>query len=160
MTDTAILLWRHYGWSKELFFKELKGTLGFHHYRFVQFTKVAGWAQACLAAFGYLEWYRARQLARRDLGAEAQRWWSWQRTHGLRLAVVPEAEEQDLAQLYRLSGTPSGRKKLRRGLREALPLASISTVLNSPTIFAGVGPAGQANRRHRSLLPNQGIGVG
>src|SRR5262249_16296406 len=39
-------------------------------------------------------------------------------------------------------------------------LASISTVLSSPTIFRGVGPSGQANRRTRSLLPNQGMAVG
>jgi transposase len=39
-------------------------------------------------------------------------------------------------------------------------LASISTVLSSPTIFRGVGPADQANRRNRSLLPNQGMAVG
>jgi Transposase DDE domain len=108
-------------WQVELFFKELKGTLGFHRYRFREFAKVENWAQACLVAFVYLEWYRARQLRRRDLRAERKRWWRWQRCHGLSLAACQAAEEYDLARLYRLAGTPSGRRKLRKCLREALP---------------------------------------
>ena len=108
-------------WQVELFFKELKGTLGFHRYRFREFPKVENWAQACLVAFVYLEWYRARQLARRDLAAEAKGWWRWQRSYGLSLAVGQATEEQDLARLYRLAGTPTGRRKLRKCLREALP---------------------------------------
>jgi hypothetical protein len=108
-------------WQIELFFKELKSTLGFACYRFREFTKVENWAQACLVAFVFLEWYRARQLARRDLTEERQRWWRWQRSYGLSLAVGQAAEEHDLAQRYRLSGTPTGRRKLRRCLREALP---------------------------------------
>jgi Transposase DDE domain len=108
-------------WQIELFFKELKSTLGFHRYRFRKFVRVENWAQACLVAFCYLEWYRAQQLARRDLPEERQRWWRWQRSYGLSLAVGQAAEEHDLAQLYRLSGTPTGRRKLRRCLRDALP---------------------------------------
>ncbi len=109
-------------WQIELFFKELKGTFGLAQYRFVQFAKVANWVQACLAAFCYLEWYRARQLRRRDLAEKERDWWVWQRSHGLRLAVVQEAEERELAELYRQTGTPGGRKRLRRCLRTALPL--------------------------------------
>lgn len=108
-------------WQIELFFKELKGTLGFHRYRFREFGKVENWAQACLVAFVYLEWYRACQLARRDLAEQRQRWWRWQRSHGLSLAVSQAAEEEDLGRLYRLAGTPTGQRKLRRCLREALP---------------------------------------
>jgi hypothetical protein len=109
-------------WQIELFFKELKETLGFDQYRFRQFVKVEGWVQACLAAFCYLEWYRARQLTRRDLPDKERAWWAWQRSHGVRQAVLQEAEELELAQLYRQTGTPSGRKQLRRCLRAALPL--------------------------------------
>jgi len=108
-------------WQIELFFKELKGTLGFHRYRFREFTKVENWAQACLVAFVYLEWYRARQLGRRDLAEERKGWWRWQRSYGLSLAVSQAAEEDDLARLYRLAGTASGQRRLRRCLREALP---------------------------------------
>jgi hypothetical protein len=109
-------------WQIELFFKELKSTLGLHRYRFRQFVKVENWVQSCLVTFAYLEWSRARELARRDLAEEDQRWWRWQRSHGLSLAVAQQAEEQDLAQLYRWSATPTGRRKLRRALRQAVPL--------------------------------------
>lgn len=109
-------------WQIELFFKEVKGTLGLHRYRFRRFVKAENWVQVCLVAFVYLEWYRALQLARRDLSEEEKRWWSWQRSYGLCRALMRRAEESDLAQLYRLSGTPTGRKKLRRSLRQALPL--------------------------------------
>ncbi len=108
-------------WHIELVFKELKGTLGFQHYRFRQFAKVASWAQACLVAFCYLEWYRAQQLRRPDLPAERKQWWRWQRCYGLSLAVGQASEEHDLACLYRLVGTTSGRRKLRKCLRAALP---------------------------------------
>ena len=100
----------------------MQETFGFDQYRFRKFAKVEGWVQACLAAFCYLEWYRARQLARGELSAKERAWWAWQRSHGLRLAVVQQAEEQELAQLYRQTGTPWGRKQLRRCLRAALPL--------------------------------------
>src|SRR5262249_48006117 len=98
-------------WQIELFFKELKSTLAFHRYRLRQFTKVENWAQACLVAFCYLEWYRAQQLARRELPAERRGWWRWQRSHGLSLAVSEAAEDEDLSRLYRLAGTPSGQRK-------------------------------------------------
>lgn len=108
-------------WQIELFFKELKGTLGLHRYRFRRFVQVENWVQACLVAFCYLEWYRARQLRRVDLPEERKRWWRWQRSHGLGLAVGQAAEEYDLGRLYRLAGTPTGRRELRRCLRAALP---------------------------------------
>jgi hypothetical protein len=108
-------------WQIELFFKELKSTLGLHQYRFRQFRKVEAWVQACLIAFVYLEWYRARQLRQRDLSAEQRRWWQGQRTYGLCLAVRLAAEDHDLTQLFRWSGTKTGRKKLRKCLRAALP---------------------------------------
>jgi hypothetical protein len=109
-------------WQIELFFKELKSTLGLHQYRFRRFRKVEAWVQACLVAFVYLEWYRARQLRQRDLGAEQRRWWQWQRTYGLCTAVRQAAEDHDLTALFRWSGTKTGRKKLRKQLRAALPL--------------------------------------
>ena len=47
-------------WQIELFFKELKSTLGFHHYRFKEFEKVETWVTLCLLTFVYLEWIRAQ----------------------------------------------------------------------------------------------------
>jgi hypothetical protein len=108
-------------WQVELFFKELKSTLGFHRYRFRRFAKVEGWVQGCLVAFCYLEWYRAQQLARPDLAEPDKRWWRDQRSFGLALAVAEQAQENDLAQLFRWSATRTGRRKLRRCLRQALP---------------------------------------
>ena len=74
-------------WQIELFFKELKSTLGFHQYQFRRFEAVEGWAELALTAFLYLEWYRVQQLARRDLSDEEKRWWRHQRTYGLCQAV-------------------------------------------------------------------------
>ena len=108
-------------WQIELFFKELKSTLGLHQYRFRCFRKVEAWVQACLIAFVYLEWYRARQLRRRDVEEPERRWWQWQRSYGLCLAVRQAAEDRDLTHLFRWSGTKTGRKKLRQILRAALP---------------------------------------
>jgi hypothetical protein len=106
-------------WQVELFFKELKSTLGMDQYRFRRFVKVEGWVQACLVAFVYLEWYRARQLGRRDLPEREKGWWREQRSHGAAAAVYREAEARDVAQLYRWSGTASGRKRLRHCLARA-----------------------------------------
>ena len=117
-------------WQIELFFKELKSTLGLHQYRFRRFRKVEAWVQACLIAFVYLEWYRARQLRRRDLSTVARRWWLWQRSYGLCVAVRQAAEDRDLTQLFRWSGTKTGRKKLRQQLRAALPLECREAVKN------------------------------
>jgi hypothetical protein len=83
---------------------------------------VEGWVQACLVAFCYLEWYRAGQLARPGRAEADQAWWRRQHSYGLGLAVVQQAEEADLAHLYRWSATPSGRRKLRQSLRRAQPL--------------------------------------
>jgi Transposase DDE domain len=117
-------------WQIELFFKELKSTLGLHQYRFRRFRKVEAWVQACLIAFVYLEWYRARQLRRRDLNDKDRRWWQWQRMHGLCTAVRQAAEENDLTHLFRWSGTKTGRKKLRQCLRAALPTECRAAVKN------------------------------
>jgi len=109
-------------WQIELFFKELKSTLGFHQYRFAEFAKVEGWVQACLVTFVYLEWYRARQLRRPGTSAEARRWWQWQRSHGLCQALRQEAEDHDLDQLFAWAQTRTGLKKLKKCLRAARPL--------------------------------------
>ena len=47
-------------WQIELFFKELKSTLGLHHYCFKKFEKAEIWVTLCLVTFVYLEWIRAR----------------------------------------------------------------------------------------------------
>ncbi len=78
-------------WQIELFFKELKSTLGFHQYQFQKFEPVEAWAELALTAFMYLEWYRVQQMSRRDLSDEEKRWWEHQRTYGLCQAVRLQA---------------------------------------------------------------------
>ena len=73
-------------------------------------------------AFCYLEWLRARQLARPELDDKAKSWWRCQRAYGLGRAALGRAEEHDLAKLLRWSGSQAGLKRLRRALRRALPL--------------------------------------
>jgi hypothetical protein len=121
-TAAAVVTAYSVRWQIELFFKECKGTLGLHRYRFRQFRKVENWVQACLAAFVYLEWYRARHVLCGDLTEPQQRWWGGQRSYGLSRVLRQQAEERDLAHVYRWSATPSGRRKLRQALRAALPL--------------------------------------
>jgi len=109
-------------WQIELFFKELKSTLGMHQYRFRDFAKVGSWVAICLATFLYLEWYRSQQLRRRDLKEKEKDWWRWQRSYGLCLAVRQDAEEADLLRLAEHTATPGGLKKLKKLLRAAIPL--------------------------------------
>lgn len=109
-------------WQIELFFKELKSTLGLHQYRFRRFEKVEAWLAACLLTFLYLEWYRAGQLRRRALKPEEKSWWRWQRSYGLCVAVRQEAEEAELVRLADWTRTPTGTKRLKRLLRAARPL--------------------------------------
>jgi len=106
-------------WQIELFFKELKSTLGFHQYQFQRFEAVEGWAELALTAFLYLERYRAEQLARRDLSDEEKRWWRHQRTHGLCQAVRLASEQAELRYLADRLETPGGIAKLKRMLRNS-----------------------------------------
>lgn len=121
LSVAQVVQWYDLRWQIELFFKELKGTLGLHRYRFRRFVAVANWVQACLVTFVYLEWYRTWQLRRGDGATERLPWWRWQRSYGLSLAVSQAAEESDLTRLYRLAETATGQRKLRKCLREALP---------------------------------------
>jgi len=108
-------------WQIELFFKELKSTLGFHQYHFQQFAKVERWVELCLVAFVYLEWHRAEKLARRSLPPGRRKWWHWQRAHGLCVAVRQEAEEKELCRLAKYSRTKSGLRRLKQILYAARP---------------------------------------
>jgi hypothetical protein len=108
-------------WQIELFFKELKSTLGFHQYQFQSFEAVEGWVELALTTFLYLESYRAQQLARRDLSAEEKRWWQHQRTYGLCQAVRQASEQAELKYLAERLETPGGTRTLKRILRNSVP---------------------------------------
>ena len=109
-------------WQIELFFKELKSTLGFGHYRFRRFEAVESWVECCLITFLYLEQRRVKQLASRRISPEAKRWWSHQRTHGLRQAVCQQAEAKGAHTLANWSRTRSGLRKLKALVRKTRPL--------------------------------------
>jgi len=106
-------------WQIELFFKELKSTLGFHHYRFRQFERVEKWVEFALAAFLYLEWCRATQLRRRDLTRQQRRWWERKRTYGMCHAIRHLAECNEVRLLAKKLRTARGVKKILRILEDA-----------------------------------------
>ncbi len=103
-------------WQIELFFKELKSTLGFDQYRFRQFEQVEGWLEMTLVTFLYLEWHRVRQLQRSDLSKKEKERWRCQRTHGLCVAMRQAADRADLDYLAEAVKTKSGIRRLRRDL--------------------------------------------
>ncbi len=107
-------------WQIELFFKELKSSLGFHQYQFQDFACVESWCELALAAFLYLEWLRAQQLARRNLSDKEQRWWRRQRTHGLIQAVRLASQQNELTYLADRLETPGGIRKLKQLLRAGI----------------------------------------
>jgi DDE family transposase len=108
-------------WQIELFFKELKSTLGFDQYQFQKFDSVEGWLELALTTFMYLEWYRLKQKSRRDLKDEEKRWWETQRTYGLCQAVRLASEQKELHYLQTCLETPGGIRKLKRLVRNSFP---------------------------------------
>ena len=108
-------------WQIELFFKELKSTLGFHQYRFQKFEAVEGWAELALTTVLYLEWYRAQQMAKRGLSEEKKRWWRHQRTYGLCQAIRLTAEQNELKYFEDRLQTDGGIQRLKRLIRASYP---------------------------------------
>jgi hypothetical protein len=108
-------------WQIELFFKELKSTLGFHQYRFQKFEPVEAWVELALATFMYLEWYRVQQMSRRDLREEEKRWWRHQRAYGLCQAVRSASEQNELKYIADCLDTKGGTQRLKRLIRNSFP---------------------------------------
>jgi transposase len=100
-------------WQVELFFKELKSSLGFTRYRFKRFDAVEAWASLAITTFLYLEWYRAKQLRRSTLAAEEKKWWIPQRTHGLCQAIRLASEEGEMDFIAKRLKTPGGINRLK-----------------------------------------------
>jgi hypothetical protein len=103
-------------WQIELFFKELKSTLGFDQYRFRRFDQVEGWLEMTLVTFLYLEWHRACQLKRSALSKEEKQRWRRQRTYGLCMAIRQQTDRADLDYLAEALQTKGGIHRLRRKL--------------------------------------------
>jgi hypothetical protein len=119
MTTAAVIELYQLRWQIELFFKELKSTLGFDQYRFRRFEQVEGWLELTLVTFLYLEWYRACQLKRSKLSKKQKERWRFQRTHGLCTAMRRQTERADLQYLAKAIQSKSGLRRLRRQLNEA-----------------------------------------
>ena len=108
-------------WQIELFFKELKSTLGFHQYRFQRFECVEAWVELALTTFLYLEWHRTQQLASRRLSEKDKSWWRHQRTYGLRQAVRQSSQCAELKYVAERLETAGGLQKLKRLILDSFP---------------------------------------
>ena len=109
-------------WQIELFFKELKSTLGFSQYSFQRFEAVSAWAEIAITTVLFLEHLRATRLADRRLSKERRKWWQAQRLHGLCEAFRQQCEASELKYLSARLKTPGGVSKLQRLLTAALPV--------------------------------------
>lgn len=108
-------------WQIELFFKELKSTLGVGQYQFERFEAVEAWMNCAIATVLFLEQLRARRLKDRRLSKERRRWWRAQRLHGLCEAFRQECLGVELKYLSERLKTPGGIKKMKRLFTNALP---------------------------------------
>lgn len=108
-------------WQIELFFRELKSTLGFSHYSFKHFEAVNGWVESAVTTVLFLEYTRAKRMNDKRLSKEKRRWWELQRLHGLCAAFRQECEHQELKNISDRLKTPGGIQKLKRLLTNALP---------------------------------------
>jgi hypothetical protein len=108
-------------WQIELFFKELKSTLGFSQYSFQRFAAVRAWVEIAVTTVLFLEQERAARLANRRLSKEVRRWWESQRLHGLCAAFRQECDARQLKYLSTRLKTYHGIKKLTQILTAALP---------------------------------------
>jgi len=104
-------------WQVELFFKELKSSLGFAQYRFKRFEAVEAWASLAITTFLYLEWYRAKQLRSSKLSVEEKQWWIPQRTHGLCQAIRLATEEREMDFIAKRLETRGGINRLKHLLK-------------------------------------------
>ena len=109
-------------WQIELFFKELKSTLGFAQYSFRQFAAVRAWVEIAITTVLFLEHYRAERIADRRLSRERRDWWKTQRLHGLCEAFRQECQANELKYLSKRLKTAGGVQKLKRLLAAAIPI--------------------------------------
>jgi len=108
-------------WQIELFFKELKSTLGVGQYQFTQFTAVEAWMNCAITTVLFLEQLRAKRIKDRRLSAKRRQWWMAQRLHGLCEAFRQECSGKELKYLATRLKTLGGIKKLQQLLTNALP---------------------------------------
>ena len=108
-------------WQIELFFKELKSTLGFSQYSFIDFRAVDAWVNLAITTVLYLEYERITHMLDRRLSKERRQWWQRQRIHGLCHAVRQAADREQLKYIEKRTKTSGGIKKLQRLLAASIP---------------------------------------
>jgi Transposase DDE domain len=108
-------------WQIELFFKELKSTLGFSQYSFQDFRAVQAWVEIAIATVLFLESLRAQRMRDRSLHKKERQWWESQRLHGLCTAYRRQCTRAELKYMADRLKTPGGIAKLKRLLDQATP---------------------------------------
>jgi hypothetical protein len=108
-------------WQIELFFKELKSTLGFSQYSFQDFRAVQAWVEIAITTVLFLESQRAQRMRDRSLCKKERQWWEAQRLHGLCTAYRRECTHDELKYVADRLKTPGGIAKLKRMLDQATP---------------------------------------
>ena len=108
-------------WQIELFFKELKSTLGFAQYSFQNFLAVKAWVEMAITTVLFLEYERIKHVQDRRLSQESRRWWESQRLHGLCHAYRQQCAGDELKYLSDRLKSSGGIAKLKRLLTAALP---------------------------------------
>jgi Transposase DDE domain len=108
-------------WQIELFFKELKSTLGFSQYSFQDFRAVQAWVKIAIATVLFLESLRAQRMRDRRLQKKERQWWESQRLHGLCTAYRRQCTRAELKYMADRLKTPGGIAKLKRLLDQATP---------------------------------------
>jgi len=121
MPVTEVLELYSLRWQIELFFKELKSTLGFAQYRFQDFRATRAWVEMAITTVLFLEYERIRHLQDRRLSQETRRWWEMQRLHGLCHAYRQQCAAAELRYLADRLQTASGITRLKRQLAAAVP---------------------------------------
>jgi hypothetical protein len=108
-------------WQIELFFKELKSTLGFAQYSFHDFNAVKAWVETAITTVLYLEHLRTERMHDRRLSEERRAWWKAHRLHGLCAAFRQDCAANELKYLSDRLKTRGGVQKLKRVLSAAIP---------------------------------------
>jgi len=108
-------------WQIELFFKELKSTLGFSRYSFQSFRAVLAWVETALTTVLFLEYLRSQRMRDRGLTKKERQWWESQRLHGLCTAYRRQCSNEELHYLAERLKTRGGVAKLKRLLEQAAP---------------------------------------
>ena len=109
-------------WQIELFFKELKSTLGFSQYRFQKFDAMEAWANTAITTVLFPETERAKRMQDRRLSMETRQWWATQRLHGLCTAYREECDGREPKSMADRLKTSGGIAKLKQLLAAALPI--------------------------------------